>query len=130
MSPGSAVGSTRARSAARRVLIGTSGWTYDAWKDAFYAGVPRGERLAHYARHFDAVEVNATFYHQLKSATFAHWRAGTPARFRFAIKANRYLTHVKRLAFDAQSWRRQRAQGAELAGKLAVVLWQLPQSMK
>jgi uncharacterized protein YecE (DUF72 family) len=130
MSPRPAVRGASAQHAARRVLIGTSGWTYDAWKHAFYAGLPRGEWLGHYARHFDAVEVNATFYHQLKSATFAHWRAGTPARFRFAIKANRYLTHVKRLDFDARSWRRQRAQGADLAGKLAVVIWQLPQSMK
>ncbi len=117
------------RRAAPRVYIGTSGWAYDAWTE-FYAGVPHARWLAHYARHFDAVEVNATFYHRLKPAAFAHWREGTPARFRFAIKANRYLTHVKRLAFDAQSWRRQRAQGTRLAGKLAVVLWQLPKSMK
>lgn len=120
----------RPRGAAPRIFIGTSGWTYDAWKDGFYAGVPRARWLAHYARHFDAVEVNATFYHRLRPATFAHWRAGTPARFRFAIKANRFLTHVKRLAFDAPSWRRQRAQGAPLGGKLAAVLWQLPQSLK
>jgi uncharacterized protein YecE (DUF72 family) len=115
--------------AAPRVYIGTSGWAYDSWTD-FYAGVPHARWLAHYAEHFDAVEVNATFYHRLKPAAFAHWHEGTPARFRFAIKANRYLTHVKRLAFDAQSWRRQRAQGAQLAEKLAVVLWQLPKSMK
>jgi len=120
----------RSRTGGRPVHIGTSGWTYDAWRDGFYAGVPRDRWLAHYARHFDAVEVNATFYHRLKPAAFAHWREATPARFRFAIKANRFLTHVKRLDFDAQSWRRQRAQGTPLGDKLGAVLWQLPQAMK
>jgi uncharacterized protein YecE (DUF72 family) len=106
--------------------IGTSGWTYDAWADGFYAGVPRAKWLGHYARHFDAVEVNATFYHALKPATFARWRDATPAAFRFAIKASRYLTHIRRLGFPRASLRKQRDEAAPLGGKLAVVLWQLP----
>jgi uncharacterized protein YecE (DUF72 family) len=108
------------------VRIGTSGWTYDAWADGFYAGVPRAKWLEHYARHFDAVEVNATFYHALKPATFTHWRDVAPAGFRFAIKASRYLTHIRRLAFPRASLAKQRDAAAGLGGKLAAVLWQLP----
>lgn len=109
-----------------RAWVGTSGWTYDGWRDGFYAGVPRARWLAHYARQFDAVEVNATFYHTLDPATFAHWRAETPARFRFAIKGTRYATHVKRLEVDAAIIDRARRPAAGLGDKLAVVVWQLP----
>jgi uncharacterized protein YecE (DUF72 family) len=110
--------------------IGTSGWTYDAWAGGFYAGVPRAKWLEHYARHFDAVEVNASFYHALKPATFAHWRDGTPTHFRFAIKASRYLTHIRRLAVPRASLAKQRDAADELGRKLAVVLWQLPAALR
>jgi uncharacterized protein YecE (DUF72 family) len=109
-----------------RAWIGTSGWTYDVWKDGFYAGVPRVRWLAHYARHFDAVEVNATFYHTLKPETFAHWREATPQGFRFTIKGTRYATHIKRLEVDAAEIDRARIPAAKLGDKLAVVVWQLP----
>jgi uncharacterized protein YecE (DUF72 family) len=109
-----------------RAWIGTSGWTYDFWREDFYAGIPRAQWLVHYARHFDAVEVNATFYHTLKPETFAHWREETPQRFRFAIKGTRYATHVKRLEVDAGVIDRARAPAAKLGPKLAVVVWQLP----
>lgn len=111
------------------LCIGTSGWSYDAWASGFYAGVPRTKWLAHYARHFDAVEVNATFHHAVKPATFAAWRTAVPRGFRFAIKANRYLTHIRRLAFPRSSLLDQRQAAAPLGAKLAVVLWQLPASL-
>ena len=88
--------------------IGTSGWTYDVWADDFYDDVPRRRWLEHYAQHFNAVEVNATFYHTLKPTTFAHWHDATPAGFRFAIKASRYLTHVQRLELSRASLAKQR----------------------
>jgi uncharacterized protein YecE (DUF72 family) len=119
----------KAGPAAGRIHIGTSGWTYDSWKDLLYPEVPRARWLAHYATHFDAVEVNATFYHMLKPETFAHWREQTPAQFRFAIKANRYLTHVNRLRFPAATLAREREVAANLGDKLAAVLWQLPSSL-
>lgn len=110
--------------------IGTSGWAYDEWKDAFYRGVPRRQWLEHYARRFDAVEVNATFYHTLRTATLQDWCARTPRQFRFCIKASRYITHIQRLAVTDESLSRLRAQADALAGKLAVVLWQLPLGFK
>jgi uncharacterized protein YecE (DUF72 family) len=113
-----------------RVWIGTSGWAYDEWAATFYAQCPRAHWLERYAQAFDAVEVNATFYHLLPRATFAHWRRQTPAHFRFAIKASRYLTHVRRLDFPLAALARQRDAAGALGRKLAVVLWQLPASLR
>jgi uncharacterized protein YecE (DUF72 family) len=111
-----------------RAFIGTSGWNYPAWREAFYRGVPQRLWLPFCAGHFTAVEVNATFYRLQRRETFARWRAGTPREFRFAIKANRYLTHNRRLAEPMPSIRLERDRATGLGGKLAAVLWQLPQN--
>ena len=113
-----------------QAYVGTSGWTYDAWRADFYADVPRRAWLAHYARHFRAVEVNATFYHQLKPSTFAGWLEQTPPDFRFAIKGHRYLTHVMKLEVPLETFVRQQQAGAALGGRLAAILWQLPAGLK
>ncbi len=113
-----------------RLYIGTSGWNYPEWKDEFYAGVPQKQWLRFYAERLRALEVNGTFYHQMKPATFAKWRLETPADFRFAIKAHRYITHVRRLEAPLESIERQRDSATELGEKLAAVLWQMPQSLK
>ena len=113
-----------------RAWIGTSGWAYDEWGPEFYAQLPRGRWLEHYALAFDAVEVNATFYHLPARSTFVSWRARTPARFRFAIKASRYLTHVRRLDFPLAALARQRDAARGLGRKLSVVLWQLPANLR
>lgn len=112
-----------------RLYVGTSGWNYAAWATGFYQGVPRRAWLAHYARRFGAVEVNASFYHEIRPATYAAWRDETPEAFRFCVKAHRYLTHVKRLAFPPESLERQRRNLRALGSKLSVVLWQLPSSL-
>jgi uncharacterized protein YecE (DUF72 family) len=117
------------RSGGARAHIGTSGWTYDSWRDLLYRDVPRARWLSHYATRFDAVEVNATFYHSLAPTAFAHWREQTPAQFRFAIKANRYLTHVSRLRFPVAALARERQAAMPLGDKLAAVLWQLPAAL-
>jgi len=110
--------------------VGTSGWTYDAWRESFYAGVPRSAWLSHYAQFFRAVEVNATFYHQLKRNTFANWAKATPRDFKFAIKGHRYLTHVLKLHIPRAAFLRQKQTVAPLGKHLAVVLWQLPASLE
>jgi uncharacterized protein YecE (DUF72 family) len=112
-----------------RLYVGTSGWNYAAWATGFYRGVPRRAWLVHYARRFGAVEVNASFYHEIRPATYAAWRDETPEGFRFCVKAHRYLTHVKRLAFPPESLERQRRNLRALGSKLSVVLWQLPSSL-
>jgi uncharacterized protein YecE (DUF72 family) len=110
-------------------FVGTCGWSYPEWADHFYVSVPRKDWLAHYAAHFDAVEVDASFYHSLRRSTYAGWRERTPAGFRFVVKANRFLTHVRRLDFGDGSLARERDAIAALGDKLALVLWQLPAAL-
>jgi uncharacterized protein YecE (DUF72 family) len=111
-----------------RAFVGTSGWNYPAWREAFYGRCPQRRWLSFCAERFSAIEVNATFYRLQRRETFARWRAETPPHFRFAIKANRYLTHTRRLADPLPSIRLERDAAAGLGDKLAAVLWQLPQS--
>lgn len=112
-----------------QAFIGTSGWNYAEWRESFYGGIPHREWLAFYARHFNAVEVNATFYHHQRKSTFEHWREQAPAGFVFAIKGHRYLTHIKRLA-DAATLPLSRDAANGLGDKLAAVLWQTPRSLR
>jgi uncharacterized protein YecE (DUF72 family) len=80
------------------IRIGTSGWAYDHWKDVLYEpGIPVAARLDRYAREFDTVELNASFYRWPKDETFAKWRDRLPAGFTMSVKAARGLTHARRL---------------------------------
>jgi uncharacterized protein YecE (DUF72 family) len=111
---------------AARSFIGTSGWIYDSWRDDFYRDLPQEKWLRFCADRFTAIEINATHYRLQSVQTFRRWRAGTPAAFRFAIKAHRYLTHNKKLKDPLAPIRLERSRAAGLGDKLAVVLWQLP----
>ncbi|HEU5054942.1 MAG TPA: DUF72 domain-containing protein [Kofleriaceae bacterium] len=108
------------------VHIGTSGWMYDGWRSFLYPGLPRSQWLTHASRQFTGLEVNATFYRQQSEETFRRWRDQTPAGFRFAIKAHRYITHYKRLREVGASIDKLRAPALGLGDKLAAVVWQLP----
>jgi len=113
------------------VRVGCSGWNYADWRGTFYPpGVPARRWLECYAQRFDTVEINATFYRLATRATVERWLEQTPEGFCFAVKASRYLTHVKRLAGIQQGLRRFYAPLAPLsrAGRLGVVLWQLPET--
>ena len=114
------------------VRIGCSGWNYRSWKDEFYGGLPSRLWLAHYARHFDTVEVNTTFYRLPLRSSVAGWVQQTPPRFLFAVKASRYLTHIKRLTDLEGGLRRYYERIDPLVGspKLGPVLWQLPPTFR
>src|SRR3990167_7970773 len=87
----------------QQIRIGTSGWNYDHWSGRFYPPeMRRDEWFAHYASAFDTVEINSTFYHQPQAKTFDHWRVQAPDGFVYAVKANRYLTHMKKLKDAAE----------------------------
>jgi hypothetical protein len=96
------------------VLVGTSGWQYRHWRDAFYpAGVPQRQWLEYYAGRFATVENNGTFDRLPARETFEQWRTRTPEGFVMAVKASRYLTHIRRLRDPAaaaaaryRAWRR------------------------
>ncbi|HYA66370.1 MAG TPA: DUF72 domain-containing protein [Burkholderiaceae bacterium] len=110
--------------------VGTSGWSYESWRDSWYREVPRAAWLAFCAQRFTGIEVNATFYRLQSRTTFRRWRDAVPTSFRFAIKAHHYLTHNKKLADPIPSIRLERSRAAGLGAKLAVVVWQLPQRAK
>ena len=112
--------------ARRRVHIGTQGWNYDAWVGPFY---PEGTRAADYlpvyARAFDTVEVDSTFYAIPASKTVRGWAQRTPDDFVFALKVPQEITHERRLrnADDLAAEFFDRAR--ELGHKLGPVLIQL-----
>jgi uncharacterized protein YecE (DUF72 family) len=109
-----------------RSYIGTSGWAYPSWRRHLYDGVPQRAWLAKAASVFDALEVNGSFYTQIKPATYRKWRDETPAHFRFTVKGHRFVTHYKRLRDCRDSILRLRDQAGELGDKLLAVVWQLP----
>ena len=110
--------------------IGTSGFDYPHWQGRFYPpGVPSGERLAFYADRFDAVELNVTFYRLPPARAFAAWRDAVPDRFRFAVKASRYLTHVRRLQNPHDPVERLLEPARRLEECLGPILLQLPPDM-
>lgn len=80
------------------IHIGTSGWVYKHWQNIFYPdSLDEKERLKYYSQYFSTVEVNSSFYHLLKEDSINNWLNSTPKDFVFAIKASRYITHMKRL---------------------------------
>jgi uncharacterized protein YecE (DUF72 family) len=114
------------------IRIGCSGWNYASWKDEFYDGRPARLWLEHYARHFDTVEVNATFYRLPKRSSVETWERTAPPGFLFSIKASRYLTHIKRLTDLGPGLARFEERLEPLLGspKLGPLLWQLPPTFK
>lgn len=110
-----------------QLRVGCSGWNYKSWNGRFYpAGLPASQWLEHYAAVFDTVEINNTFYRLPEAATFAAWRAGTPPRFLIAVKASRFLTHMKRLRDPEEPLERLFSRVAALGPRLGPVLYQLP----
>jgi uncharacterized protein YecE (DUF72 family) len=111
------------------VVIGCSGWNYDDWRGRVYHGGPAGW-LSQYAERFESVEVNATFYRLPSRETVERWRDATPDRFCFAVKASRYLTHVRKLKAIRSGAHRllERLQPLHESGKLGPLLWQLPET--
>jgi uncharacterized protein YecE (DUF72 family) len=83
---------------AELLRVGTSGWHYGHWQGSFYPeNMPTEEWLAYYAEHLSTVEINNSFYQLPDVGTLRNWRAGTPQGFLFAVKASRYITHMKKL---------------------------------
>src|SRR5918992_5961654 len=110
--------------------IGCSGWQYKHWKGDFYpSDLPQRGWLEYYARHFDTVEVNNSFYRLPPEGVFDSWRARTPAAFLFAVKASRFLTHMKKLNDPEEPVERLFSRATELRRKLGPVLYQLPKQM-
>jgi uncharacterized protein YecE (DUF72 family) len=113
------------------VFIGTSGWQYRHWKEAFYpAGVPQKRWLEFYAERFQIVELNNSFYHLPKAEFFSSWAQRTPADFIIAAKVSRYLTHIKRLKEPSEPVARFMTNASCLGSKLGPLLLQLPPTLQ
>ncbi|NUT40847.1 MAG: DUF72 domain-containing protein [Thermoactinospora sp.] len=111
--------------------VGTSGWQYKDWRGVLYPDrCPQGEWLEVYAATFPTVESNNAFYRLPKPETFAAWRDRTPDGFVMAVKASRYLTHIKRLRDPQEPVERLLDAASELKGKLGPVLIQLPPTLR
>ncbi len=108
------------------IRIGTSGFIYEHWRQRFYPPSARGSELELYARSFDTVELNVTFYRMPAAATFRSWTRRVPDDFLFAMKASRYLTHVRRLQDPRASVDLMVQRARELGHRLGPILLQLP----
>ncbi|MEU5428878.1 DUF72 domain-containing protein [Streptomyces olivoreticuli] len=113
------------------LFVGTSGWQYKDWRGGLYpADRPQRLWLEEYARHFATVENNNAFYRLPETATFADWRDRTPDGFVMAVKASRYLTHIKRLHDPEEPVDRLLRRAAGLGDRLGPVLLQLPPTLR
>lgn len=110
-----------------RFRVGTSGYQYNHWRGRFYPEKLAKRRwFAHYAEHFDTVEINNTFYNLPNAETFDAWREQTPRGFVYALKYSRFGTHVKRLKDPETHLGVFTERAARLAGALGPILVQLP----
>lgn len=112
------------------LFVGTSGWQYKDWRGVLYPdGVPMRLWLEEYAARFATVEINNAFYRLPTRETFESWRERTPPDFVVALKASRYLTHIKRLRDPAEPVDRLLGHAAGLGDRLGPVLLQLPPTL-
>jgi uncharacterized protein YecE (DUF72 family) len=113
------------------VRVGCSGWMYDDWRGRLYPErAPKRTWLELYAEHFDTVEVNSTFYRLARREAVSAWVEQTPPGFLFAVKASRYLTHVKRLRdiHDGIARFYEPLDPLRESDRLGPILWQLPEN--
>ncbi len=117
----------------KKIYAGTSGWAYTTWKPDFYpAKLSSAKFLNYYASRLNSVEVNYTFRSLPTKKLLIGWIAETPPGFKFAIKANQTITHIKRLrsADKVTSEFIDSLRPLKDAGKLGPVLFQLPPNLK
>jgi uncharacterized protein YecE (DUF72 family) len=111
--------------------IGISGWTYGPWRGTFYPkGLTQKRELAFASRQLNSIEINGSFYSLQRPSSYELWRDQTPAGFVFAVKAGRFITHMKKLKGVETALANFFASGVlALREKLGPVLWQLPPSL-
>jgi uncharacterized protein YecE (DUF72 family) len=113
------------------IRVGCSGWQYKHWRGDFYLGdLPLKSWFEHYATVFDTVEINNSFYRLPEARTFAAWAERAPVRFVFAVKASRFLTHMKKLKDPEEPVNRFFSRARALGRHLGPVLYQLPPGWK
>ena len=114
-----------------KLFIGTSGWVYGHWEGVFYPeGLPSKDKLKYFSQHFKTAEINYSFYHLPRPTTYQNWYNQTPEDFLFAVKASRFITHIKRLQGVKEAWEQFIENALNLKEKLGPILFQFPPSFK
>ncbi len=114
-----------------RLYVGTSGFSYPEWRGTFYpTSLPDDGMLHHYSRVFSTVELNNTFYRFPKTEYVEQWRKATPPGFRFSVKANRQITHNRRLRDVEELVRVQLERVGGFEDRRGPLLFQLPPSLQ
>jgi len=115
----------------QKLFIGTSGWVYPHWEGVFYPGdLPSKDKLKYFSKHFKTAEINYSFYHLPRPATYQNWYNQTPEDFLFAVKASRFITHIKRLQGTKEASKQFIENALNLKEKLGPILFQFPPSFK
>ena len=113
------------------IHIGTSGWHYNHWKGPFYPqGYSPRDFLRYYVERFQTVEINNSFYQLPRVETLKTWRRSVPGEFIFAVKASRYITHMKKLKGCREAISHFLKVISVLGDKLGPILFQLPPRWK
>jgi uncharacterized protein YecE (DUF72 family) len=111
--------------------VGTSGWHYEHWRVIFYPEkLAKPKWLEFYARNFNTVELNNSFYRLPSEKAFLNWRQSSPKDFVFAVKVSRFITHIKRLKNVEEPLQNLLSRADLLQDKLGPLLYQLPPGMK
>ena len=114
-----------------KLFIGTSGWVYGHWEGIFYPeDLPSKDKLKYFSQHFKTAEINYSFYHLPRPTTYQNWYNQTPEDFLFAVKASRFITHIKRLSGVKEAWKTFIENALNLKEKLGPILFQFPASFK
>ena len=114
-----------------KLFIGTSGWVYGHWEGIFYPeDLPSKDKLKYFSQHFKTAEINYSFYHLPRPTTYQNWYNQTPEDFLFAVKASRFITHIKRLQGVKEAWEQFIENALNLKEKLGPILFQFPPSFR
>ncbi len=110
-----------------KLKTGTSGWHYSHWKGAFYPeDIKNRDMLEYYADNFGTAEINNSFYRLPDIKTMKNWASRVPKGFLFAMKASRYITHMKKLRPDKNSIKKLMRRHDALGSKKGPILFQMP----
>ena len=114
------------------IYIGISGWRYEPWRGVFYPpGLVQARELEHASRSLPTIEINGSFYSLQRPASYAAWYAATPPGFVFAVKGNRFITHMLKLRGIETPLANVLASGMlALREKLGPILWQFPPQLR